>query len=1069
MQQIQLSLNARTFFISRFEIRQRNGIQYFVKFEMSTHDGSYSEDAYCAVPNNVGVELTPQLLARPLNPTANPPQTLLLGPSYMSPPSQSQQQQHQFQQHCNEYFYNFYASQPGQPEAYSVLPVGHGNFLKVYHCQENEANVLYHGQSPQQAPPSQYQQQSPPSQYQQPQQTFHMHQPQAQPTTTQYFNSYELFSSNTLMPTPDNQPTLSRSDIKTETLQVTQQAPIFMLKNHEEPIRQQGENTSSTNMINNLVHNWSPKVTGAPIQQLSMQSQNLLLDSETCNTAREPEITNVGSVQSMSSDAVVDKESMQFLISSVPIQSQSTLGLPAIPVPLIDTLTNENQNNSKEALTPTPTSSVTMSPTSTTNTNAPEVKKRIVAEVKPMRMSYSDVLSKVNNQQSDTTQLHHNKRQSQTGRSGKTTSERKAENIKISMDNAQGNVGLTRRQISCEDEAVGRSSKKSPTHENKENLQQFPNGGESKNTKRANQSNITISANSASNTISANNNTQSKVVQKGNQKINISETSINTTGGNKSNNVNNKKRTNHRRSEIDSNKTELNSQKDLKSNSFNFDKDFNVYYNVTAKNNENGERASRSNNNGFVTGSNNSNSFTANSRKSNKSTSSFYSNSNTSSLTANQSRTRYSNANANSSYSYSSKRSRNTNSSYNNSPAGSTNRNYELAKKFLCAWLEYTVKILTWLFYLIYDIVVLGCSVAYDRLVHACECGFVYAQQLRRDFKQNSNKPSIWLKNYWRRFDGRFQKNSQWAFWRRFYQKKPPEITTESMKSGRLPQTGEEAMYSLLNCKGKDAYSILGVPPDCSQEQIRKHYKKIAVLVHPDKNKQAGAEEAFKVLQRAFELIGEPEKRLAYDQSLAEALHAEKAWTELHDLLSQLQTKISEAANTIRCSTCGLRHPRRITERPHYAARECASCKIRHSAREGDIWAETSMLGLRWRYLALMEGKVYDITEWANCQKGALSHLEPNSHIVQFRIVRGAQQQQPATNLPLHQNPQQPYTQQPGTHHDRNGSGKFKRNVPTSESSLHEFLDNLYSGQHPNPGNSASVYSNASRRRTRRN
>lgn len=48
------------------------------------------------------------------------------------------------------------------------------------------------------------------------------------------------------------------------------------------------------------------------------------------------------------------------------------------------------------------------------------------------------------------------------------------------------------------------------------------------------------------------------------------------------------------------------------------------------------------------------------------------------------------------------------------------------------------------------------------------------------------------------------------------------------------------------------------MPPDSPQEQIRKHYKKIAVLVHPDKNKQAGAEEAFKVLQRAFELIGEP-------------------------------------------------------------------------------------------------------------------------------------------------------------------------------------------------------------------
>lgn len=59
---------------------------------------------------------------------------------------------------------------------------------------------------------------------------------------------------------------------------------------------------------------------------------------------------------------------------------------------------------------------------------------------------------------------------------------------------------------------------------------------------------------------------------------------------------------------------------------------------------------------------------------------------------------------------------------------------------------------------------------------------------------------------------------------------------------------------------------------------------------------------------------------------------------------------------------------------------------------QGDIWAETTMFGLCWKYLALMEGKVYDITEWANCQKGALSHLQPNSHIVQYRIVLGGQQ-----------------------------------------------------------------------------
>ena len=85
------------------------------------------------------------------------------------------------------------------------------------------------------------------------------------------------------------------------------------------------------------------------------------------------------------------------------------------------------------------------------------------------------------------------------------------------------------------------------------------------------------------------------------------------------------------------------------------------------------------------------------------------------------------------------------------------------------------------------------------------------------------------------------------------------------------------------------------------------------------------------------------------------------------------------------------------------------------------------MLGLRWKYLALMEGKVYDITEWANCQKGALSHLEPNSHIVQYRIVRGAQQQQQqqAQQQAQHQRQQSP--QHPTA---AAGSNKYKRDIP---------------------------------------
>ncbi|KAF5306969.1 hypothetical protein FQR65_LT07191 [Abscondita terminalis] len=206
-----------------------------------------------------------------------------------------------------------------------------------------------------------------------------------------------------------------------------------------------------------------------------------------------------------------------------------------------------------------------------------------------------------------------------------------------------------------------------------------------------------------------------------------------------------------------------------------------------------------------------------------------------------------------------------------------------------------------------------------------------------------------------------------------------------------MPSTGEEAMKRLLACKGKDPYSILGVTPTCTDDDIKRYYKRQAFLVHPDKNQQPGAEEAFKILVHAFDMIGEPERRGAYDRGVAESVQVEQAWSELTELLAQLQKKVEAAANTIRCSACGLRHKRIKIDRPSYAARNCSNCKIHHAAREGDIWAETRCLGFLWHYYACMEGGVYDITEWAGCQKESLKHLRPDSHNVQYRIALGKQ------------------------------------------------------------------------------
>lgn len=67
---------------------------------------------------------------------------------------------------------------------------------------------------------------------------------------------------------------------------------------------------------------------------------------------------------------------------------------------------------------------------------------------------------------------------------------------------------------------------------------------------------------------------------------------------------------------------------------------------------------------------------------------------------------------------------------------------------------------------------------------------------------------------------------------------------------------------------------------------------------------------------------------------------------------------------------------------------------------QGDIWAESTMLGLRWRYFACMEGAVYDISEWAACQSENLKHLQANTHSVQYRIVSGKKNPPSKRNTP---------------------------------------------------------------------
>lgn len=67
--------------------------------------------------------------------------------------------------------------------------------------------------------------------------------------------------------------------------------------------------------------------------------------------------------------------------------------------------------------------------------------------------------------------------------------------------------------------------------------------------------------------------------------------------------------------------------------------------------------------------------------------------------------------------------------------------------------------------------------------------------------------------------------------------------------------------------KNKDYYAILGVERTCSLEEIRKAYRRLSLKIHPDKNKAPGAEDAFKMLSKAFKCLGNDQSRKTYDQT----------------------------------------------------------------------------------------------------------------------------------------------------------------------------------------------------------
>ncbi|XP_053154612.1 dnaJ homolog subfamily C member 14 [Hemicordylus capensis] len=178
-------------------------------------------------------------------------------------------------------------------------------------------------------------------------------------------------------------------------------------------------------------------------------------------------------------------------------------------------------------------------------------------------------------------------------------------------------------------------------------------------------------------------------------------------------------------------------------------------------------------------------------------------------------------------------------------------------------------------------------------------------------------------------------------------------------------------------------FQVLGLEATASDAELKRAYRHLAVLVHPDKNKHPRAEEAFKVLRAAWDIVSNPERRKEYEIKRM----AQTELKSMNEFLSKLQDDLKEAMNTMMCNKCQGKHKRFEMDRAPLNARYCAECSKLHAAEEGDFWAESSMLGLKITYFAMMDGKVYDITEWAGCQRVGIS---PDTHRVPYHITFGS-------------------------------------------------------------------------------
>lgn len=83
--------------------------------------------------------------------------------------------------------------------------------------------------------------------------------------------------------------------------------------------------------------------------------------------------------------------------------------------------------------------------------------------------------------------------------------------------------------------------------------------------------------------------------------------------------------------------------------------------------------------------------------------------------------------------------------------------------------------------------------------------------------------------------------------------------------------TQDYQLQRLLSTTFVNPYDILEVGAEASQEEIKKRFRMLSILVHPDKCRHEKASDAFHLLEQAYKQLMDPEKRRIYQRVMREA------------------------------------------------------------------------------------------------------------------------------------------------------------------------------------------------------